>query len=197
MKLSFIESIKYKNGEFFNLCYHQARMDKTLANFELKKINLQNELEKVTLPDDKGLFKCRIIYGKKVESIEFSPYTILNKKKVGIVAADDIDYSFKFKDRKALEDLKITSGLDDVIIIKNGVVTDALFSNLVFESTEGLFTPSSYLLPGTKRQFLLDSNKIKEKQILHSDIYSYQKVHFINAMIDLEDNVNFEIGDLV
>ncbi len=55
---------------------------------------------------------------------------------------------------------------DDIIITKNGNITDSSFSNLVFESSDGaLFTPETYLLEGgTKRKFLLKNGIIREKK---------------------------------
>lgn len=187
--MKFIESIKLKDGMFYNLPYHQARLDKTQDKFFEKKIILEEVLSDIPSFAQNGLFKCRIVYGKDVESIEFTPYSPLKKKKVGIVSDDSINYSYKFADRSNLEKLIANTDFDDIIIVKNGFVTDALFSNLVFESSEGLFTPTTYLLPGTKRQFLLDKGIINERKIRIQDLEKYDTIRFINAMIDLEDEI--------
>lgn len=197
MRPQFTEAIKFQDGVFFNLPYHQKRMDRTLTHFGLREIDLQKQLIRTSFPDQKGIYKCRVLYGDKIESIEFSPYSILKKEKVGVVVADEIEYSFKYADRKNLENLILDTGFDDIIIVKNGFVTDALFSNLVFESDEGLFTPSTYLLPGTKRQYLLKNEQIEERKIKLDDIQSYKKIRFINALIDLEDEVCIKIEKLI
>jgi 4-amino-4-deoxychorismate lyase len=88
------------------------------------------------------------------------------------------------------------SGCNDIIIIKNGLVTDASSSNLVFKSSKGLFTPENYLLPGTKRRLLLDRKKIKEQRIRVEDIKTFDSVYFINAMIDLEDDIKVRTSSL-
>jgi 4-amino-4-deoxychorismate lyase len=80
--------------------------------------------------------------------------------------------------------LGLRADCDDIIIIKDGYVTDTSFSNLVFSEGEQLFTPSSFLLNGTKRQQLLRDGKIKEKEIKMADINKYSNVFLINSMAD-------------
>ena len=195
--MKFIESIKLKNGVFYNLPYHQARLNKTQESFFGKNIVLEEILTDIPSFAQNGLIKCRIVYGKDVESIEFAPYSPAKKKKVGLIMDDSIDYSYKFADRSNLENLIANTDFDDIIIIKNGLVTDALFSNLVFESSEGLFTPTTCLLPGTKRQSLLDNGIIKERKIQMNDFEKYESIRFINAMIDLDDEVKISTGELI
>ena len=85
---------------------------------------------------------------------------------------------------------------DDILVVKNGLVTDTSFTNVVFESDKGLFTPSTYLLPGTKRQTLLKERVIKEKVIRIEDIEDYRKLYLINAMMGIEDNISIPISSL-
>ena len=89
-----------------------------------------------------------------------------------------------------------SSGCDDMSIVRDGFVTDGFSSNLVFESEEGLFTPKTFLLPGTKRQFLIDTGIISERTITGGDIARYAKVRFVNAMTDLEDGVAVDTNRL-
>ena len=76
---------------------------------------------------------------------------------------------------------------DDIIIIKNGLVTDAFAANLLFFDGKNWVTPTTPLLKGTQRQFLLDQEIIFETKIREEDICSYQKVGLINAMVSFED----------
>lgn len=193
MKTQFSEAIKLKDGIFHNLPYHQARVDKTLTKFGADKINLTDILSDIPAQVHQGIFKCRIVYSTNIESIEFIPYSFRRMATVGIVENDNIEYGYKYTDRNLLNELLRQTGCDDMIIIKQGFVTDAFSSNLVFESDRGLFTPKTCLLAGTKRQFLLDTGKIVEKRIDLNDIRSYDRIRFINAMIDLEDDIYIEI----
>lgn len=79
------------------------------------------------------------------------------------------------------------TGTDDIIIVKNGLVTDASSSNLVFVRDGNFVTPADCLLPGTKRQLLLDKGMIRQEKVRVEDIWHYDSVLFINAMIDIED----------
>ena len=77
---------------------------------------------------------------------------------------------------------------DDVLIVKNGFVTDTSFSNVVFRQDDRLFTPDTFLLNGCKRQELISKGTIEERKISLDDIKSYQCCYLINAMLDIEDN---------
>ena len=192
MKAQFSEAIKYKDGVLYNLTYHQARVSKTLAEFGGKEISLARVLSEISAPAQKGVFKCRMVYGRDVESVEFTPYSFRQISTVGIIEGNSVEYAYKYTDRNLLSELLRQAGCDDIIIIKQGFVTDAFAANLVFESRDGLFTPTTHLLPGTKRQLLLDTGRIKEAQVAVGDIQKYERVRFINAMIDLEDNICIE-----
>ncbi len=99
--------------------------------------------------------------------------------------ADEVDYSFKFCNRTSLDQLLAKGESDDVIICKNGYVTDGHYSNLVFENKDGFFTSKTPLLTGIKREFLLRTNQIKERSISIENIFDFDRVHFINAMLDI------------
>ncbi|MDR1876597.1 MAG: aminotransferase class IV [Flavobacteriaceae bacterium] len=196
MKPQFSEAIKFKNGVFYNLSYHQARVNKTLEKFGGGEIDLAKALSEMPVPVQQGIFKCRVVYGKSIETIEFAPYSFRRIATIGMVESNDIEYGYKYTNRNMLNKLLKQTGCDDMIIIRQGFTTDAFASNLVFESSEGLFTPDTCLLPGTKRRFLLDTGKITEKRITARDIQSYSQIRFINAMIDLEDNICIEVKKL-
>ena len=75
---------------------------------------------------------------------------------------------------------------DDIIIIRNGLVTDSYYANLCFEKKGELFTPVVPLLNGTKRMKLISEKKIIPIDIKPKEINSYDRIHLINAMIDIE-----------
>jgi len=191
----YIETIRIQDGELKNLPYHQARFERTR----------RSELGLVSHPDlyhtimhDKGLahgtVKCRISYGKKIEGIEFEPYIRRVVKSLQLVSADHISYGYKYKDRTALDKLYEKRGIcDDIMIIKNGCVTDSYMANIVLWNGEGWFTPDAPLLPGTMRASLVDLGKIKTARITRQDIDRYQKIRLINAMSDLEEGAEVPI----
>ncbi len=184
----FVETIKIKEGKVMALSYHQARMERTFRHFFPQKSNatIPHLTDFVTSEGDMKLFKCRVVYGEQgVEAIEYTPYTMRQIRTLKIVKADDIDYSYKSTDRSALNRLKAQKGnCDDIIIMKNGLITDTSFTNLaIFDGNQWL-TPAHPLLAGTKRAFLLDQGMIIEKNITLDDLRKAEQIRLFNAMID-------------
>lgn len=196
MKTLFSEAIKLKDGILYNLNYHQARVNRTLSKFYGSDIELS--VLNGMIPEDKkvGLYKCRVVYGDQINTVEFIPYSFRKINRVGIIKDDHIEYSYKYTDRSRLNELLKKAACDDIIIIRNGSATDSFSANLVFQTGSELYTPDSYLLQGTKRQYLLEKSIIQEKQIHLEDIEKYERIFFINAMIDLDDGISIDIPSL-
>lgn len=193
----FSEAIKLKDGKLYNLPYHQQRVDRTVSDFYGTRLDISPLQEMVPAFARQGLFKCRLVYGPRIETVGFTPYALRTLKKVGVIADDALDYSYKYADRSALDALLRKSGCDEIVILREGRATDASAFNLVFGSGEGFFTPEDYLLPGTKRQSLLDEGAVAERRIRTCDFGEYDTLHFINAMTDLADGVQVRISELV
>lgn len=180
----YIETIRLQDGVLHLLALHQARVDRTLAHHALSAMDLRTVLAGVESQHPDGLFKCRVLYGGAAPEVEVGPYSPLVRRCVSIVSTD-MDYSYKYADRSRLDALLRSAGSDDVIIVKNGLVTDSAIANLVFESPQGLFTPRVPLLEGVQRAHLLQQNVIMPIDIRVDDLRRYEKVHFINAMVPL------------
>lgn len=198
-KTIFLETIKIENGEICNFDLHQRRLAETAyKHFKTEptlSINLSDIPEELR---DKTV-KCRVLYADEIISVEFHAYQPKQIRSLQIVEDNDIIYNYKFADRGALNRLlEKKEGADEIIIVKNGKITDSSYSNLVFETPEGeLFTPITYLLNGTKRQFLLKQGIISEKDIYVADLRQFKRVYFINAMLDLEDNILVNIDNVL
>ena len=190
-----VESIKLKDGVIQNLEYHQMRMNRSMDELFPKgeKINLATV---ISIPDNfaSGIFKVRVLYGNSVQKIEIEPYTFRTIQSLKVVHHESIDYHLKYTDRQILQELFAQrENYDDIIIAKNGLVTDSFAANLLFFDGETWVTPNSPLLKGTKRQLLIDQGFVFEKKIRVEDIRSYQKIGLINAMIDLEEMPVLEV----
>ncbi|MCX8490338.1 MAG: aminotransferase class IV [Cyclobacteriaceae bacterium] len=184
----FIETIKLLDGQFFHLAYHQRRMDQTIKKFFDQKnaIHLKDQLASQSFLKE-GLFKCRIVYDKTISSVEFFSYTIKPVRSLKVVHANAIEYAYKFEARDQLLELYDQRGQhDEIIIVKNNLITDASYANLIFFDGVNWITPNSYLLDGTMRQILIDQQKIKPAQITLSDITNFEKVKLINSMLGFE-----------
>ena len=184
-----VESIKLKDGVIQNLEYHQMRMNRSMDELfpKREKINLATV---ISIPDNfaSGIFKVRVLYGSFLQKIEIEPYTFRTIQSLKVVHHESVDYHLKYTDRQILQELFAQrENYDDIIIVKNGLVTDSFAANLLFFDGETWVTPNSPLLKGTKRQLLIDQGIIFEKKIREEDIRNYLKVGLINAMIDFEE----------
>lgn len=184
-----IESIKLENGRLANLNYHNRRMENALKNYF--GINRHIELGKtIIIPDDKieGLYRCRIIYAPEIIKTEFIPHTFRELSSLKLIESNDIEYGYKFSDRSGLETLFARRGdCDDILIVKNGTITDSFTANPVFFDGQQWWATDTPLLAGTQRARLLDEHKIGQCRITSDDLRKYSHVGLINIFWDLEN----------
>lgn len=191
----FIETIKILNGIPQNLEYHQQRMINTIKSFYSVKNfpDISKSLRNIVFDSNK-LFKCRILYSSQIDKVDFNEYNKKEISSIKIIACDYIIYNYKFSDRTLLNQLLAESKSDEIIIIKNGFVTDTSYSNLVFQKSNHLYTPANPLLKGTKRQQLIDKKIISEKIITEAEVESFEYFYLINSMLDLDETNKFPIS---
>ncbi|HSR74915.1 MAG TPA: aminotransferase class IV family protein [Sulfurovum sp.] len=176
-----LETIKIEEGQIHNLSYHQARCDQSRQILFGSTDRL--DLSSVIDAPESGLYRCRILYGISLHSIEYIPYTPREISSLRIVSSD-IDYSLKYADRSALDALLAANkDVDEVIIEKNGYLTDITIANIAFYDGTEWFTPQTPLLKGTMRAKLIDEGFLKTKDIKREDLGKYTKVALMNAMI--------------
>jgi 4-amino-4-deoxychorismate lyase len=186
-----IETIKVTERQFQNIAFHNKRLNRSRK--ELLGDNDSIEIEKeIVIPADigNGVYKCTVKYKHEIIDVKFQSYTIKKIEKLKLVIDNSIDYSYKFADRSVLSKLlEKRDGCDEIIIVKNGLMTDTSYSNLVFFDGKKWYTPNSPLLKGTKREKLLSEGKIEEEEINLQNIKRFEKVSLINAMLDVENVV--------
>jgi 4-amino-4-deoxychorismate lyase len=171
------------------------RSMKTLCGQE-DYFNLESFLKRLDKPST-GLYKCRITYDEHSKEVEFLPYQFKVIRNLRVVEHDRINYEFKYADRKTIDKLfELRKDCDDIIIVKQGFVTDSSFSNIVFKSGKRWITPWSALLKGTQRQKLLTENKIKEEDVRVEDIRSFQCCKLINALMEF-DAPEIDVSNIV
>jgi len=195
-----VETIKVDNGKLLNICYHNERMGRSIKDLFGNKGDVH--LEKIIdVPHYalKGVFKCRVIYDEKNIEIEFIPYVLQPVRSLRLVNDDSISYSYKFTDRTKIERLMdLRGGCDDILIIKNGMVTDTSYANVVFRDFNGNWvTPSTCLLKGTRRFNLLNNRIITETDIHVSDLNHFNEIMLINAMIGFGESEKIPITELI
>ena len=182
-----IESIRILNGRISHLNLHENRCNESRA----KLWNLTNAInlrKKLTIPKNyqDGLVKCRLVYSQEIEEITFQAYQIRTINKIKIIQSDTISYPFKFEERKELDTLfAAKDDGDEIMIVKNNLVTDAYYYNYVFQKGKQYFTPNQPLLEGVMRSSLILNNKIIKKDIFVTEIQEFDAIHLINAMTPL------------
>lgn len=180
MSRELLETIKIEDAKIENIAYHQARFDKSrkILYNSTKKIDLYS----IITPPPKGLYRCRIIYDNDIQSIEYIPYTPKNIESIKIISSN-IDYSLKYADRNELDNLLKLSQFDEVIIEKNGLLTDTTIANIALYNGKVWFTPQTPLLEGTMRAKLLYDGFVHTKNIKKEDLHLYSHLALMNAMI--------------
>jgi 4-amino-4-deoxychorismate lyase len=194
----FFETIKLKDGVFYNLHYHSERMNKTRKIFFNSKEKTDLELIlKVPKNCKSGIYKCRVEYENTITKIEIIPYKIREIKTLQIIHDDEITYQFKYSDRSCFEKLKSNLNAYEILVVKKGLITDTTFSNIIFFDGNRWITPSTPLLEGTKRKELLKKKIISEQEIKLSDLKKFSKAKLINAMIDIDERNKIEMKNIL
>lgn len=183
-----IESIKLQDRQLQNIEWHNRRFNEARRQlFGLhEEVNLADV---IAIPENltSAVFKCRILYGKEVEVVEFQPYTPRDVRTLQLLEDNAIDYAYKYEDRRVFDDLMSHKGqADDILIANNGCITDTSYSNVVFFDGEKWITPDTYLLNGTQRQRLLAEGVIFQARIMISDLKNFPLAKPINALLDFE-----------
>ena len=186
-----IETIKISNREIQNIGYHNLRFNnsrKLLFNHS-DNIDLQ---KLIVIPEniDNELYKCRVVYSEKIESIEFARYDRREIKTLKLIECNSIYYDYKYLDRSPISELyDQKEGCDDILIVKYGLLTDTSYCNIAFYDGKNWLTPALPLLKGTKRAKLINEKVIIEKGIRAEDIGAYSKACLFNAMVDFGEMI--------
>jgi 4-amino-4-deoxychorismate lyase len=180
-----IETMRFAEGRVQNFDYHLRRMDDaSMAHFgDTLHWKPRYLIDTIELPSSE-VHKVRLVYDFNKGTITTEPYTIRPVRSLKLVFDDNIGYSFKYEDRSAIDRLvQLKENCDDILIIKNNLVTDVSYANIAFKKDNTWYTPDSFLLNGIMRQKLLDTNKIKERRIGVDDIKEFTHFKLINALL--------------
>ena len=177
MNQQYFETIKCDDYEVFHLEYHKKRIART--------IGLNIELQEYIYPPNEKLLKCKVTYDKDgIVDISYMVYSPRDIKTFKLIVDDNISYQYKSTNREALNNLFIKKDdKDEIIIIKNGLITDTSIANIAILIDDIWYTPRLPLLHGTTKNRLLNEGKLKELDIDISTFKKAQKVALMNAMI--------------
>lgn len=179
-----LESIKIVNGTIPFLLYHQRRMDRSFR--QAFGASCPYAIADIPIPVGfkKGTFKWRIEYDPHEITSEFVPYKIRNINTIKLAEASDLIYDLKYADRSQLDKLfDQRGGCDDIIITKEGWLTDSYYCNIALQKDDLWLTPNRPLLKGTKREYLIHNRVIIPAAVHKRDLDNYTQLCLFNAMI--------------
>jgi len=164
--------------------YHQKRYESVVSFFGVKDIK---NLEDYIKAPKTGIFRCRLVYNKHDISISYHEYKKRDIRSLKLIFNNEIEYSMKSAFREDLDNLYAQKqDCDDILIIKNLLVTDTSIANIAFYNNSEWITPKNPLLKGTTRARLLDEGKLIEADIKVQELRNFSKVALLNAMIDFD-----------
>jgi len=195
-----LETIKIEKRQIYNLEWHNARLNK--SRNALLGINESLDLANIIkIPDDlgEGTYRCRVLYGKEIDEIQFLRHQTRIVRSLQMIHCNDIKYGYKYADRHKLEELFDMRGeCDEILIIKDGYITDTSISNIVFRLPDGWWlTPVTPLLKGTMRTYLLESGQIAEAILCPEDLPLLTEARMINCMMDLESSPAIQMDSII
>ncbi len=159
----FIETIRYADGRLHLLDLHTDRMRATRREvYGIEGPGLDTSMFHIP-PHLAGLtVKCRVIYGRDIDDIQYEAYTPRPLSRLRMVSDDTVDYHLKYLDRTPLAypDIQLLPD-EGLVIVKDGLVTDSTYANLLLLAPGRAYTPSTPLLPGVMRRHLLDTGRVE------------------------------------
>ncbi len=145
-----------------------------------------------------GLYRLRIDYGRTGRRLSLSPYQKKSIRSLQLLVNDEITYKLKYSDRRALDRMfALRAACDDVLIVKNGSITDTSFCNIAFFDGSHWLTPSEPLLCGTTRQRLLEEGLLVEARIRPKDLRLFSSWKLFNALRPFEEAEALPVEQIV
>lgn len=187
----FIETMCVEQGRIINLDYHLERIKNTRKHFwNTEKTVPTDQLSALAATQDSRT-KLRFTYDKEnIYDLSCTPYNTRKIERLKLLERNDIEYRYKSVDRSEINLLKAqTEPTDEIIIIKQNRLTDTSYTNIALFDGSQWITPSTPLLKGTRRAQLLDAGRLIEREVLATDLKSFQSISLINAMMDLKELV--------
>ncbi len=192
----FLETIGIRDGQVLHLDWHQSRVEATLQNFYPEEtreeigFHLKEILSSCPIPSQ-GVYRCRILYDLNALSVEFIPYVTRPIHSLQLMGCPEgFDYRYKYAGRKVLEKLFAQRGdADDILITRDGWITDTSIANIAFLKENRWYTPSIPLLAGTTWKRLVASSVIIPRPIHQKDLHLFESYRVFNAMNDWYSDV--------
>ena len=177
----FFETIRIQNRIIHNRTYHNARLNRTISEI-FGIMRAYDIAEYITLPADDAIYRCKLVCDTQIRDVTLTPYTPRSYRSFQCIEAD-ISYPCKALERTTIDSLFARRGdADDIIIVKEGLLTDTSIANIALYDGLVWYTPASPLLEGTMRASLLDQKRLKPKALTPKDLQKCVGFAIMNAM---------------
>lgn len=185
-----LETMRIAYGRLCLPELHRERMERSCR--ELYGCSAPKmEIDPAGLPAGlrRGTVKCRVTYGPEIVRIEYESYSPRPVRTLKLVSGGDVDYHLKYADRSPLAALAALRGeADDVLIVRDGLVTDSSYANILLRAGDRLLTPARPLLEGVMRRHLIDIGEVEEAEVTPSMLMQGNRegvteVMLVNAMM--------------
>lgn len=192
------ETLMLKDGVLQNIELHNQRANlsrkilfgtREFLNFE-EIISISNEYKR-------GIYKYRVNYGKTELNVVISTYNKRVIHSLKLIVHNTISYDHKYNDRNCLNSLfEKREQADEILIVKNGMITDTSYSNIIFYDGTTWVTPETPLLKGTMRSYLLNKGTIVQQKIKMVELQQFVKARLINAMLPFDAEMDIDIKNI-
>lgn len=184
-----VESIRIENRQLQLIQLHNQRLNQARKALFHAKSQIQLE-DFIIIPDNISdlRHKCRVTTtdGEHFE-VEITPYQQRKIESLKLLVANHIQYEFKTDQRAELNKAYEQRGqCDDIIIVKNNLLTDSWAANIILFDGNKWVTPDVPLLKGVQRENLIRLEQIHCRKIEVQDLQCFQKIKLINALIDFD-----------
>lgn len=174
------ETIRVQNGRAILLGWHRRRLQAAAAR---RGFRLPRELLGTLRLPRSGRFRLKLTIGPKTPAqYTLHDAAIRRAKRLRLVRCA-IRYPLKCADRHALQALyKSRQNADDVVIVRNGLISDTTVANVAIFDGDRWLTPAAPLLKGTVRARLLAGGFLTVASLRPETLEPQWLVGLMNAM---------------
>mgnify|MGYP000884377633 CR=1 FL=1 len=103
----------------------------------------------------------------------------------------------KLTDRSGIDRaFAVRGNCDDVLMAKNGLLTDTSYCNILLFDGIDWITPLQPLLTGVQREYLLHEKIIKFGEIHLKDLNNYKSLMLVNAMLVFNEDRSIFVSQI-
>lgn len=188
----YFETLACQDGHVQNLAAHQARCAETLRQ-RVPGGTLPAWLQDPQVPMDyrQGYYRVRVQYNGFEEQVDWFPYERQRPTQLVFHEVGDWTYPVKETDRSYFTHWIGVYG-SEIWCHREGVLLDTSYTHVAIWRENRWVTPETYLLPSTKRAWLVQQEDLAEVPLRITDLPAQGYLILYNALRDWEDIFRFQ-----